>query len=74
MRSGNVNVGGRGLGGIFSGFCHIRANGLRSMGNFKLKLTCIGGVVRSRGKAVQTRDRLGMKAGFVVTLPLLGGS
>lgn len=49
----------------------MRANGIRSIGNFNLNLTCIEGVIRLRNKRVGISDRLNGNAAFAVGLPIV---
>lgn len=66
--SRKANVTRRGRGRVFSGFCHMPANGLRGMGKCKLKLCCMGAVVRGRNKAIYMGDRPKRNDAFAVAL------
>lgn len=69
VRSGKVNVPTSERGRLFSGFCQIPANGLRGMGKCKLKLCCMGAVVRRRGKAISIRDDAKGNDAFALGVP-----
>lgn len=68
--SGNVNVDGRSVSGVFSQFCRTRGNvsGVAGAPDAKVKLSLAGDVVRLRRKAVRIRDAPNCNDVFVIRL------